>query len=153
MRRHVTEEAKKQISELEEKVATSMAEISSLELQLVIDMPLFHFFQNLSFNALWTPSVLISLKLDQTGETAETTPIVYVPPATDQSDDVRVYLVPMIVRFSFLIRQRAHFGPFWKLDAAMKLKAQVSSLEAAFFKAQTGMVLSIRQNFHNIDLP
>lgn len=52
MRRHVTEEAKKQISELEEKVATSMAEISSLELQLVIDMPLFHFFQNLSFNAL-----------------------------------------------------------------------------------------------------
>lgn len=54
MRRHVTEEAKlkKQISELEEKVATSMGEISSLELQPVIDMPLVHFFQNLSFNAL-----------------------------------------------------------------------------------------------------
>lgn len=62
MRRHVTEEAKlkKQISELEEKVATSMAKISSLELQPVIDMP----------------------------------------------------LVPMIVLFSFLIRQRVHFGPF-----------------------------------------
>lgn len=39
------------------------------------------------------------------------------------------------------------------MDAAMKLKAQVSSLEAALKKAQTGMVLSIRQNFHNIDLP
>lgn len=56
MRRHVTEEAKlkKQISELEEKVkvATSMAKISSLELQPVIDMPLVHFFQNLSFNVL-----------------------------------------------------------------------------------------------------
>ncbi|EEF39117.1 conserved hypothetical protein [Ricinus communis] len=63
MNRHVSEEAKlkKQISELEEKVATSMAEISSLKLQL----------------------------LDKIGETAETTPIVYVPPATDQSDDVR----------------------------------------------------------------
>lgn len=54
MRQHVTEEAKlkKQISELEEKVATSMAKISSLELQPVIDMPLVHFFQNLSFNVL-----------------------------------------------------------------------------------------------------
>ncbi|EEF26706.1 conserved hypothetical protein, partial [Ricinus communis] len=81
--------------------------------------------------------------LDQTGETAETTPIVYVPPATDQSDDVRVYLVPMIVRFSFLIRQRAHFGPFFKQDAAMKLKAQVSSLEAALKKAQTHISVAL----------
>lgn len=46
MRRHITEEAKlkKQIKELEEKVATSMAKIFSLELQPVIDMPLVHLF-------------------------------------------------------------------------------------------------------------